>query len=80
MSNNNKLDYQTLQSMSMETLDKIHLELAQLIMPTYDLPANKKIPFWKRVYGCVTWGDARDLMDLVAKVYSDKLPQKKNYK
>lgn len=74
---NNKLDYHTLQGMSLEALDKIHLELALLIMPTYDLPANKKIPFWKRVYGCVTWGDARDLMDLVAKVHNDKLPQKK---
>lgn len=67
---------ETLRKMSIEELDKLHLNLAHLVMPTFDEPATKRIPVGKQAYGCKTWGEARNLMDLVAKIHNEKLPKK----
>ena len=76
-SDNMNYSEEALKNMPLEQLDKLHLELAHLVMPTFSEPANKKIPFGTDGFGCKTWGEARDLMDLVAKVYNEKLPKNK---
>lgn len=67
---------ESLRKLSIEELDKLHLNIAYLVMPTSDEPATKRIPFGTQVYGCKTWGEARELMDLVTKIHNEKLPKK----
>lgn len=69
---------ESLNKMSIEELDKLHLNLTHLVMPTFDEPASKRIPFDTQSYGCKTWGEARNLMDLVAKIHNEKLPKNSN--
>ncbi len=67
---------ESLRKMSIEELDKFHLNLALLVMPAFDEPATKRIPLGTQSYGCKTWGEARNLMDLVAKIHNEKLSKK----
>lgn len=70
---NKRYSKESLNKMSDEKLDALHLKLAVLVMPTVDEPESKLIPADLQSYGCKTWGEARKLLDLVAETYNERL-------
>lgn len=70
---NKRYSEESLKKMSDEELDALHLNLAVLVMPTFDEPETKCIPDGLQSYGCKTWGEARKLLDLVAEIYNERL-------
>ncbi len=65
-----------LKTMSLSELDVLHQEVSYLVAIGFDEPANKRLPLNVKSCGCKTYGEARKLMDLTAKVYNSKLPSK----
>lgn len=57
-----------------EELEEMYTNIMYVIMPSSDEPATKNIPnnLREKVYGCRTWGEARDLFDLLAKVSNER--------
>lgn len=69
----NNYTEETLKQMSIDELHNLYMNLACLIMSAADEPASRKIPFGTYAYGCKTWGEARNLFDLIAKIHNEKI-------
>lgn len=67
-----------LQTMTYNELDELYLRVGHVIMPTMEEPASRKIPSGTEAFGCKTWGEARDLLDLLAEVMNEKKMKQKN--
>lgn len=68
---------ENLRKMSIEELFKLYEDLSYLVVPSFDEPKTKRLPFGSQTYGCKTYGDLRNLMDLVTNIYNTKRTQKK---
>ncbi|MBQ8649249.1 MAG: hypothetical protein IJ470_04190 [Clostridia bacterium] len=69
---------ESLRKMSIEELYKLYENLSYLVVPSFDEPATKRLPLGSPTYGCKTYGDLRNLMNLVTNIYNSKRTQKKS--
>lgn len=56
-----------------EELEEMYMNLIHIVIPASEEPNSKTIPLNVNAYGCKTWGEARNLVDLLAKVRNDRL-------
>ena len=69
---------ESLRKMSIEELFRLYENLSYLVVTSFDEPATKRLPIGSPTYGCKTYCDLRNLMNLVTNIYNSKRTQKKS--
>ena len=64
-----------LKKKSDQELEEMYRNVIHIVIPASEEPATKRIPnnLKDKVYGCKTWGEGRELIDLLAKVKNERL-------
>ncbi len=66
-----------IRDMSDDELEEIYMDLMYILMPASSKSSDKPLPADIDAYGCETWGEVRDLVDLIADVKNERLKKQK---
>lgn len=66
-----------IREMSDKELEETYMDLMYILMPASSKSSDEPIPTDIDAYGCETWGEARELVDIIADIKNERLRKQK---